>query len=224
MTQLDPVVPQVLAARSIAYAALSALFREEPTEATLANLSRREVLDAFRFICDGSDASQEFAAELERAARDIEGMGALRDQFTRLFIGPAKPKAPYWESVYLDPREILFTASTADVRRTYHAEGFELATGVHEAEDSLYLQLEFLAHTGQKALRLAQTQDGAELARLLQRQIAFIDTHMTNWVPAFCERVVSAKPSGQFWPTATLFVQHLLERDRQLLAEVAASC
>ncbi|WP_363466758.1 TorD/DmsD family molecular chaperone [Halogeometricum borinquense] len=103
----------------------------------------------------------------------------LRSEHARLFIGPAGPPCPPYESVYRDGDgdgfgEVMGPATVA-VERWYHSFGVENRPEQADLPDHVVTELEFCAHLAERGLddRLDQ----------------FLDEHLRRWVVDLCDRV-----------------------------------
>lgn len=199
-------------------------FVQEPDEELLSLLAADEAVDAVElFAADGTGlaALAKTLRALQSKRSDAEFADAVRAEYTRMFIGPQKIVAPFWESVYLDPRELLFLESTADVRKRYEAEGYRVGTGVHEAEDSLALQLDFIGQLAQRTLQALRQGDHGEYARLLDAQLSFERDHMLTWLPQFAQRAQNA-PTAHLYPALCTGISQFVLFDEALLEALAA--
>ncbi|RDZ38295.1 MULTISPECIES: TorD/DmsD family molecular chaperone [Haloferax] len=147
-------------ARTATYAVLAACWRE-PTE-RLVEVANDGELSAFFGPLESLE------------------LHALRSEYARLFIGPAGPPCPPYESVYRDRAdddefgEVLGPATTA-VERWYQAFGVEHRPEQRDLPDHVATELEFCAYLAEHGRddRLDQ----------------FRDEHLTQWVDDLCDRV-----------------------------------
>lgn len=203
---------EVLRAREVAYSLLARLFGEEPDPAFLRELHQRRVFDTFLFA-DANEAVQKGAERVAAFLAELETLGesgfeALRSEYTRLFIGPARLPAPPWESAYLTEERLLFQESTLEVRRAYRKYGLLPRNFPHEADDHISFELEFMA----RLCRLAQDEDQAVRDRVLADQAAFLREHLQRWVPAFAGDLEAHASTGFFQGAAGL-LKGFLEAD-----------
>ena len=203
---------EVLRAREVAYSLLARLFGEEPDPAFLRELHQRRVFDTFLFA-DANEAVQKGAERVAASLAELETLGesgfeALRSEYTRLFIGPARLPAPPWESAYLTEERLLFQESTLEVRRAYRKYGLLPRNFPHEADDHISFELEFMA----RLCSLAQDEDQAVRDRVLADQVAFLRDHLQRWVPAFAGDVAAHASTG-FYQGAAVLLKGFLEAD-----------
>jgi DMSO reductase family type II enzyme chaperone len=179
--------------RSQLYAALAQGFRkpeaapEQPEwneENSLAQILRRTAMtfDAQTLgpIVDGVIESLEIPESQAEQA-----LCTLEIEYNRLFVGPGRPQAPSYESVYRDPRGLVMGPAAQDVERRYAEAGLALVPDHHDPPDHVATELGFMAYL---AMRETEAQ-GEEALAWLNRQRAFLRDHLTAWLPRFCQRV-----------------------------------
>jgi putative dimethyl sulfoxide reductase chaperone len=121
---------------------------------------------------------------------NTETLTALKSDYATLFVGPAKLKAPPWESVYLSRDHILFEKQTVEVRAFYAAYGLQ-TTRLHvEPDDHFGLELLFLAHLFGAASAQNEANNPLEQARLMAAINEFITAHPLKWAEPFLARIV----------------------------------
>lgn len=185
-------------ARAFALMLARRLFEAPLDAATVEALREDGATDALLCL-DDTPATRAVVEQLANASSDT--LSTWENDYMRLFVGPTAPAAPFWESVYLDDRELLFLPSTSDVRRIYESEGLQVAAAAgREAEDSLPHMLDFLATLAQRADAAEQAGNTAEAERLAQVSANFERKHMANWLPTFATRAAKA-PVSPFYPT-----------------------
>ncbi len=117
-------------------------------------------------------------------------------EYHRLFLGPMRPVAPPFESVYRDG--VAFGPSTADFLEELRREGLETVDTFRLPPDHVAVELEYLAHM---LLRAREARAGAypeeSVARLDHAQ-AFVDRHLAQWLPRFLGRLEAAAPESPY--------------------------
>lgn len=131
----------------------------------------------------------EAAAERARNAR-------LEREYHRLFLGPTRPVAPPFESVYRDgvmlgPTAIEFLAELREA-------GFEPAREFRLPPDHVSVQLEYLASLELRADRAMAEGRMEEADECRQRAIALTDRHLGRWLPALSARLEAAAPESPY--------------------------
>ncbi|WP_296013540.1 molecular chaperone [uncultured Adlercreutzia sp.] len=149
----------------------------------------------------------------------------LACEYARIFLAAGvyvksdKTAIPY-ESVFTSPERIMMQASRDDVVRRFARDGFKVNPDLHEPEDHLSFELEYLAHMNDRAVALAEAGDAVGLRANFARQAAFIDEHILNWLPALTEAARGFAKLA-FYPGMLLVAQGTAETCREALAELA---
>ena len=179
--------------RSQLYAALAHAFRkpeaapEGNEEDSLTHVMRQAVL-AFDAQALGQMVD-ELVGSLEIPETQAEqALRTLEIEYNRLFVGPGRPQASPYESVYRDPRGLVMGPAAQDVGRRYAEAGLALAPDHHDLPDHVATELGFVAYL---ALQEAEAQ-GQDATAWLDRERAFLRDHLTVWLPRFCRRVREA--------------------------------
>jgi TorA maturation chaperone TorD len=107
--------------------------------------------------------------------------------FNRLFVGPTALEAPPFSSVYLDAQGLVMGQTTLDVRQMYAALGLESPWKNSLPDDHISLELDAALAMN----HVVKEVDHEEIEDLHARFMK----HMTNWVPLFADRVLSAPSS-----------------------------
>ncbi|MEE0706105.1 MAG: molecular chaperone TorD family protein [Adlercreutzia sp.] len=149
----------------------------------------------------------------------------LACEYARIFLAAGvyvksdKTAIPY-ESVFTSPERIMMQASRDDVVRRFARDGFKVNPALHEPEDHLAFELEYLAHLNDRAAVLAEAGDAAGLRANFARQVDFIETHILNWLPAL---TTAARGFAKlaFYPGMLLVAQGTAETCRETLTELA---
>lgn len=141
----------------------------------------------------------------------------LKDEYTRLFIGPNKLPAPPWESVYTNEGNLLFQKSTLKIRQTYLDEGLLPAEYPHVADDHLAIELDFMLRLIQKL----STEDLEVMAALsnLQTEERFLQEHLLTWVPLF-EKAMVEKGESHFYAAAARLLNRFIQEDFSMTREL----
>lgn len=147
----------------------------------------------------------------------------LACEYARIFLAAgvftkdAATAVPY-ESVFTSEEHIMMQGSRDDVVARYLEDGFKVDPSLHEPEDHLAFELEYLSNMSERAAELAEAKDTAGLERNVVRQIEFIDEHLLNWIPLLRE---SAQEYAKlaFYIGMLLVAQGTLEQAREMLEE-----
>lgn len=219
MTALDRCNHEALLTRTKTLLLLRRLFEAELDKDTAASMSDPDIAHA---LSAGTGAEGMRLTSLLSKSLDEEMLAALNAEYMSMFVGPGSPVAAYWESVYLDDRELLFLESTAHVRKIYESEGLKVnATQGREAEDSLPFMLDFLATLSHRALDHFEEGDASEFSRLMRVQLEFEEKHMNNWLPAFADRAMRAD-NPIFYPFLCAAAKEFISNDTALLKKLVS--
>ena len=112
----------------------------------------------------------------------------LACEYARIFLaagiyGMDKQVACPYESIFTSEDHNVMGASRDSVRRIFREDGFLVNPGLHEPEDHLSFELEYLSTMNERALQLMDEGDTKGLQKNLSRQATFINQHLLNWVP-----------------------------------------
>lgn len=112
----------------------------------------------------------------------------LACEYARVFLAAGvftkerRTAVPY-ESVFTSEERIMMGDTRDDVVARYRSDGFLVDPQLHEPEDHLAFEFEYLSSMNERAYEQAQAKNKAELERTIVRQIEFIDLHLLNWIP-----------------------------------------
>ena len=112
----------------------------------------------------------------------------LACEYARVFLaagiyGKNKSVAVPNESVFTSPEGQIMQESRDQVLRIFAEDGFKVDPNLHEPEDHLSFELEYLAHMSERGAQLLLDADIAGVKRNLKRQGSFIKEHLLNWLP-----------------------------------------
>lgn len=130
--------------------------------------------------------------------------------YTRLFLGPGRPVAHPYESVYVEGR--LMGAAAGQVVECYNEAGLELSTEIRELPDHVSLELAFMAH-----LAAEEERDPDRRAVWCDRERRFLLEHLARWLPQFCSKIERSK-AHPYYREAAWEAKKLIEEDLQRLA------
>lgn len=148
----------------------------------------------------------------------------LAVEYARIFLAAGvfsqdtATAVPY-ESVFTSEGHLMMQESRDDVVRRYAADGFTVNPQLHEPEDHLAFELEYLAHMSTRALVALEQDDLDTLRANLERQRAFVDAHLLNWIGNLHD-VAAGYAKTTFYTGMLLIAQGALEQSRALLDEV----
>lgn len=197
--------------RAAVYQLLATAFLEPPSEERLEQLRAPEVLAELGELL-GSGTLEPLRSAPPDDIREV------RQEFNDLFKVPLGKYVPPYEAVHRDSRDIegvptrglLMGPSTVDVRRLYEAAGAEL--GLSELSDHIGVELAFLAFLcdREKAAYADGNVEAAENYRAYQR--GFLQEHLLEWIPAYCE-TVRQRSSTSYFRVLAAMTPELCRRD-----------
>ena len=150
----------------------------------------------------------------------------LACEYARIFLAAGvfakerRTAVPY-ESVFTDDERIMMGDARDDVVTRFLEDGFQVNPNLHEPEDHLAFELEYLANMNERASEWAEAKDKAQLRRNVVRQLEFIERHLLNWIPALRD-VAQEYAKLTFYPGMLLIAQGTLEQGRDLLRDIVA--
>ncbi len=145
---------------------------------------------------------------------DAGSASELALTYTQLFLGPGRPIAWPYESVYIEGQ--LSGKTTEQVARCYTEAGLQVSNENRELPDHIAFELAFMAHL---VSREERDHDRAELWR--QRQRHFLDQHLTKWLPEFCRRI-ERSDAHPFYRQAAQLARQIVEDHRTYLSHTLA--
>ena len=213
----------LLCNRLFLYSLLHKLFGREPDEELLNILTEEHTGEAFALLSeeekDIMDRTAAFLKEVREEKQNPAFLEEAKDEYTRLFIGPVSLVAPPWESVYGQKDAMLFQESTLEVRNTYRQFGLLPEGYPRVADDSLALELHFMALLAQRSLDAFYAGKYDDLAADLSGSADFLKKHLLVWVPKFLERMKGAR-SNILYPQMCLVLDEFLRKDAGTVQEI----
>lgn len=135
-------------------------------------------------------------------------------EYTKLFIGPGKPKAPIYKSFYTDDKSLYFNNSTFKMREVLYKSGLENSNKNRMPEDHLGLMLIYLSVQSNYLLDLEMPQS----INNVNEQIKFIDEQMLTWLAPLLKNIVEHSEIGYYEGLVSL-IKGILQWDKELLSE-----
>ena len=210
---------RLLRGRDFLYALFYKAFAREPDAAFLDVLSDPDTAACFAAFTGEAPAQ---LAELRAPENGATFICALRKEYTRLFVGSPVPEVPPWESVYTGVEGLLFQEATLEVRASCRRFGLLPEKYPHVADDSLSLELAFMAKLAERAMEDFRNGDEVGLGRLLESSEEFLSKHLLKWIPKFLERLAKA-PTRELYPQLCVIMHEFMQRDRACLEELRAA-
>lgn len=212
-------VELLLVNRNFLYQLLYKAFGREPDRAFLDLLTAEHTGESFALL--GGEALESVPAYLESLRQEAESPDYpeyLRDEYTHLFVGPLEMDAPPWESIYLGEAGMLFQESTLKVRDCYRRFGLLPEEYPRVADDSLALELGFMAELARRSADAFETNDADTLYLTLRGARDFLTEHLLLWVPKLLERL--DKTDGRFYPRLAYILNSFLKKDLETVNDL----
>jgi TorA maturation chaperone TorD/Fe-S-cluster-containing hydrogenase component 2 len=159
--------------------------------------------------------SRIYTALSQDFAKPQEG---LEVEYARLFVGPGRPVAHPYESVYREGR--VMGDCTLAVRQSYVTEG--LAPQGHSLPDHVAVELEFMAHLARQEAEAWERGDEEEVRACLRRQEAFLGEHLGRWLPRFCQQVLASEAHSFYANLAQRTWEHVAQDIAQVRSWLSA--
>jgi TorA maturation chaperone TorD len=110
-------------------------------------------------------------------------------EFNRLFVGPAPPVAPPYESVYLSPNRLVMQEQTVAVRRMYQSENLMATDQGTIPDDFIATELEFAAYLLYRSSQAYSEGDAWQGDQNLSSYNSFRQEHLRSWLQLFAASV-----------------------------------
>ena len=173
--------------RSNIYGLLAAIFRQEMTSDLLKQIKTPPILGIFSTL--GINLNNGFLKKPEH-----ELLEDLAVEYARLYIGPGKHISPH-ESVHRKRDDgqwgQLWGPSTAEVKKFIESAGLSYQSEYTGLPDHISVELEFMQQVT-LAEEKAWKEGDTDLARVcLENEKKFIEEHLVDWIPDFCDKVIN---------------------------------
>ena len=151
-------------------------------------------------------------------------LDAVRDEYTRVLIGPANLPASPYESPYTGAHDMaLFQENTVVVRREYREQGLQARRVQAVPDDHVALMCAFMAELGKRALAMLRSGDFAGCAAGLRVQLSFAKRHLGHWLPIYAKSVRNSKAGAAavLYPQLLEALAAFVNADEAFLTESA---
>ena len=193
--------------RSNSYGFLSIVYLQEPTREFIKLLVESNILNV------ASGPASRFEEQITNDVSD-KFLNDLALEYTRLFIGPGKHVSPY-ESVYRDNEDALWSETTVEVKNFIEASGLAYSCNWHGLPDHIGVELEFMHRLTHHEKEAWAREDKETAIRCLEFEKRFIDEHLIQWIPNFCDKVIKESHVAFYGEMAELTSQ-FIEFDSKL--------
>ena len=202
----------MMKSREKIYLFLSRIFEKELTSDIILQLQNTQ----FPSDC-GSEIDQGYSLinkYFMTANVDIEEELAVDYAKVFLAAGKSKGKAAFpYESVYTSTDKMVMQEAWEQVKNIYAAKGLGLKTELADIkEDHIAVELHYMEY-------LCKEFQAGSAGICLEEQREFLQNHLLNWVPSFCEDVQKYSDTD-FYKGAAGLIAAILNQDLQLLEEL----
>lgn len=207
-----------LIGRAYLYKYFWTIFGKEPTRDVADIVGSDAAVQSFglfeeRYPSDACPATEQLF-ERSRACFEGENLDALMWDYTRLFIGPGKPVAPPWESVYSNSDGLIKQRCMLEVRDEYAKQGFAPLNRPTALDDSLSLELDFMYRIADRILNAES--DETRLG-LVDCSRTFLTNHLGKWLGPLLEQIQSS--GSEFYTAAGAVLVAFVEYDLAFLED-----
>lgn len=111
----------------------------------------------------------------------------LAVEYARIFLAAGvfsqerRSAVPY-ESVFTSEDHIMMGGTRDELIDWFIQDGFKVNPDLHEPEDHISFELEYLAHMNAKAAALIRDGRNMDAIKNVKRQRRFIEQHLLNWI------------------------------------------
>ena len=177
--------------RSNIYGLLAGIYRREMTSDLLKQIKDPSMLGVLSNL--GLKLNNGFLETPEH-----QMLEDLAVEYARLFIGPGKHISPH-ESVHHKRDDgqwgQLWGQSTAEVKKFIESAGLSYQSEYTGLPDHISVELEFMQQVLQREEQAWKAED-KEMAHLcLENEKKFIEEHLAEWIPDFCDKVINQAES-----------------------------
>lgn len=114
----------------------------------------------------------------------------IKVEYSRLFLGPKRPIAPPYESVYTSCRKQIFGESATEVKKQYEEMGLKIKSKANIPEDFIGYELEFMYYLSYFTITLYDDNNFEKINSIIKYQQNFLDKHLKNWVEQFTNDII----------------------------------
>lgn len=192
--------------RTNIYGFLSIVYLQEPNREFIKSLRESNISD----VLNSSDLHFE-----EQNDVNDKFLNDLVLEYTRLFVGPGKHISPY-ESVYRDNENALWSETTVEVKNFIESSGLEYSSSWAGLPDHIGVELEFMQRITYHEKDAWSRGDKETTTRCLEFEKKFIDEHLIQWVPLFCDKV-KKETRVAFYREMAEFTCQFIDLDNRLI-------
>jgi len=201
--------------RSSIYGFLAAIYRQELTSELLKQMKTRRFQEVLSNL--GVKLNNGF---FQNAKKEL--LENLAIEYTRLFVGPGKHISPH-ESVHHKKEGVqsgqLWGELTAQVKGIIESSGLEYESEYTGMPDHISVELEFMQHVVQREAQAWEAADDETALLCLKNEKNFVDEHLLDWIPVFCEKVIETA-DVPFYREMARLTRNFIEFEKQELKKI----
>lgn len=144
-----------------------------------------------------------------------EKLDTARWEYNRLFIGPRRPLAPPFESIYRSDKQLQMQKFTFEVREYYEQIGLEVEIGNQFPDDFIGFEFQYLfyiSHLIVEALREGRIDEKNEFLVIKKK---FLTEHPNQWMYKFCKDII-VESKEEIWMTLAEFIVGVLYKENEI--------
>lgn len=195
------------------YRLLASIYQKEPTVDILKEMKTSALLNAL--------SKAGYSLDDLVKAEDLKGaVSELECEFARLFLGPGPHISPH-QSVYSlngTGKGLLWGEITSEVKKFIEYCGLNFSQDFRGIPDHLSIELGFMGRLIDKELELRSKNDHENVVHCLKVEKHFLQKHLLNWVPKFCEDVI-AKAELSFYKEISKFLKDFINSENDFFSK-----
>jgi TorA maturation chaperone TorD len=172
--------------RSNIYGLLASVYRQEVTSDLIQQIKDPQFLGVLSDL--GTEGLDTFLQKPEN-----ELLEDLAVEYTRLFLGPGKHISPH-ESVHHQRDDgqwgNLWGKSTAEVKKFIESTGLNYIEDFKGLPDHISVEFEFMQKLTLHEKKAWGEADADKATSYRQIEKKFVEAHLFQWIPSFCEKVM----------------------------------
>lgn len=144
----------------------------------------------------------------------------IKAEYARLFIGPRPPLASPFESVHRSSRRMLMNEVTMEVRKKYKEMGIQVIEKGRLPDDHIGLELEFMYFLCFKTIEAINESKNIEyIIELVEKQQIFIEEHLIQWIPDFCNKIIN-NTNLIFFKEIAIFTERFINEEKIIIEQI----
>ncbi len=200
--------------RSNIYGLLSLVYLHEPTIDFVRLLTSRDIQDLLEEA--GFNVGEQLNEGNEENFRE-----ELQVEYARLFLGPGSHVCPN-ESVWRDGGSMLWGKTTSQIKNLIESLGLTYRTDWSGLPDHICVELELMQKLILKEKKAREQKKEEEVRTCLEIEEKFMNEHLLEWIPSFCDEVVK-KSQLLFYKSIATLTKQFLEYEKELLQNLCAT-